>query len=86
MRNFTFARAPGRYGIVVPDCKRQSDACQPRRKQRHGILGHDMPRGMGVAALLEVENHNAGDLSVCFFNLEINRRKVIHFPVPGSRE
>jgi len=43
-----------------------------------------MPCSIGIAALLEIENHHAADFSICFFNLEIDHWEVIHFPFPGS--
>jgi hypothetical protein len=45
-----------------------------------------MPCSIGIAALLEIENHHAADFSICLFNLEIDHGEVIHFPSPGSRE
>jgi hypothetical protein len=43
-----------------------------------------MPRSVGTATFLKVENSSAFYLSIGLFNLESDSGKVIHFPFTGS--
>jgi hypothetical protein len=72
--------------FVVLDFKRESLTFRMQHQQWNGTFRHYMPWSTGIAALLEIENHDAVDFSVCVFNLEIDPWEVIHFPFPGSVE
>ena len=74
--------------FVVLDFKRESLTFHMRHQhqQGNGTFGRYMPWRTGIAAFLEIKNHEAADFSVRVFNLEIDPWEVIHFPFPGSGE
>ena len=74
--------------FVVLDFKRESLTFHMRHQHQlgNGTFGRYMPWRTGIAAFLEIKNHEAADFSVRVFNLEIDPWEVIHFPFPGSGE
>src|SRR5882724_4567943 len=72
--------------FVVLDFKGERLALHTRSQQGRWMPGARMPHSVGTAALLNVENSSAFNLSIGLFNLESDSGKVIHFPFPGSGE
>ena len=72
--------------FAMLDFKGEHLALHTRNQQRRRMLGVHMPRSVGTATFLKVENSSAVNLSICLFNLESDSGKVIHFPFPGARE
>ena len=83
-----YIRPELRAGVafVVLDFKRESLTFRMRHQQWNGTFRRYMPWSTGIAAHLEIENHDAVDFSVCLFNRAIAPWEVIHFPFPGSGE
>src|SRR5205809_3211524 len=45
-----------------------------------------VPRTVGVIAFLEIKGDDAPGVAAGLYNLEVNCRKIVHSPLPGSGE